>query len=89
MALGDPSPKELVCLANLREWERGLEFDRQFRGGGALKPVQCAGYEAGVTIGAPALKKPKPKPKRRPAWWQNASKAVQRDWLRDRERASK
>ena len=35
--------------------------------------------------GAPALKKPQPQPKRRPAWWQNASKAVQRDWLRDHE----
>lgn len=33
MGIGDPSPKELTCLANLREWEQGLEFDRQFRGG--------------------------------------------------------
>jgi hypothetical protein len=35
--------------------------------------------------GAPALNSPKPRAKRLPAWWKNASKAVQRDWLRERE----
>lgn len=49
MALGDPSTKELTCLANLREWEQGLEFDRHLRGGGGLKPVECAPYGREMT----------------------------------------
>jgi hypothetical protein len=55
-----------------------------------LPGFPCETCEAGVTIRTTGwkpvpLKKPKPQPKRRPAWWKNASKAVQRDWLRERE----
>ncbi|MCL4501162.1 MAG: hypothetical protein M1438_04820 [Deltaproteobacteria bacterium] len=30
MWVGEPSPKERECQANLREWEAGLEFNRNF-----------------------------------------------------------
>ncbi|TSA13564.1 MAG: hypothetical protein D4R73_00630 [Deltaproteobacteria bacterium] len=33
--------------------------------------------------GTPALNIAKKKPKRLPAWWKNATKAVRRDWLRE------
>jgi hypothetical protein len=30
--IGDPSPKELKCLANLQEWQAGLDFEEKWAG---------------------------------------------------------
>jgi hypothetical protein len=32
MAIGDPGPQERQCLANLQEWQRGLEFEEKWGG---------------------------------------------------------
>lgn len=86
------TPQEMACLDRAALWE-GLagwceEMEREEieakvgRPGRDPAVLQRSFTDPG---GAPALKKPKPKPKRLPAWWKNASKAVQRDWLRERE----
>lgn len=54
-----------------------------------LPGFPCETCEAAGTIQIPPFKAGEDarptKPTRRPSWWKNASKAVQRDWLRDRE----
>ena len=86
------SPQEMACLDRAELWE-GLigwcevmereEIEAKVGRSDADPVLQEASEDP--QSGTPALSSPKKQPKRLPAWWKNASRAVQKDWLRDHE----
>jgi hypothetical protein len=86
------SPKEMACLDQAQLWEGLIGWCEEMERDEIEVEVGRPGRDPAVMMssfsdpgGAPALNIPQKKPKRLPAWWKNASQAVQRDWLRDRE----
>jgi len=146
--LGEPGRKELDCLANLQEWQAGLEFSQKYGGmrwrkmkksvkkspkgpnqevamaakkcgGGTGRPqMECRGYSSTLTpwrcienqlsdfclpgwpchdcgravgLALPLETKPSARPFKKlrlPAWWPQATPAVKRSYLQEKEKAN-
>jgi len=79
---GLPSPAEIACLANLKEWEAGVEFDFEKWGGVEWPDIFRNDNKAAISfhiIGKET--KPITKPRRLPKWWPEATPAVRRAYL--------
>jgi hypothetical protein len=88
-------PKEMACLDRATIWEGLIDFCEELerdqieaKVGRSDQDRPRAGDQNQGPSGAPAQISPPKKPKRLPAWWKNASKTVQKDWLRDHEGGS-